>query len=753
MWSSPCRSIPQIIALDVEEMCVQGVRPKYSPHPVPCENRYIKNDIKANDNIYADSDAYKNSEADPNKARRSVSFGANEVFKIDSTEVPVSKQYKNGKLTAKDILVYGSGLGLRGSPPKDHGWVRDGARRTTAHGWLHGNGTSKGDTNNKMTTPQRQTLDKDTYQWQTWSALQDDEASEVQNTSPQAMYKITKSEFRRLQAQVRSVQGDITGDRYRPNSHGFKKINQKEGETIPVLYRSQLASSLKAFKKKTWSPLEGTEKLDDDGYYRCRPHNVETSGFVPNTVHREHTHKPRPKTACAQYVPIGERALSSRETLARTRPHSAIPQPMTQTNESLKRGEYDTLSPKIVYELADEDDETLNKSMCLYGDKNHFTSQSLKSSGRDSDYDSGLSRISASDMSDNENDEEPPIIKNSNIPDLKLRPEILDSFCLAQGLKDPRKFDFDAMRLEIPPYEFTSALPIELNRLDYREISQIEFDWRDQTKLRPPIKEDEKIIDRIVLLEKLQVETEEWERARRERIRNAIKQKRSDYKLSKGVRPISTKPKDRKCCPRCVQLSCVGDCPVKRATSNQCVHCFQKYCDGKCVNTNYEFHSRAEGTEEDAKSSRKPRPSSCNSCKRSNSNAKRINANRVILGRPKSGHATYSTGQRSVPSTKDLRPRPNTPIHADIEKELEKLDLDPNRGGTSRPNTAKSSVSNTGSKRPSGRALVVPHKSYFSQRRHSLTDLTKLEKAGQNGKKKRLKSAKKRPKTANAKCT
>lgn len=306
----------------------------------------------------------------------------------------------------------------------------------------------------------------------------------------------------------------------------------------------------------------------------------------------------------------------------------------------------------------------------------------------------------------------------------------------------------------IPTYEFSKVLSEDMSHLDLREIATAQGNkdnnWRDYTD-RKPTDEEAQIIDRLVELERLQVKTEEWEDARREKLFRMARLRDAKSKIGSTMRHQSAKLKERKCCADCLQLCCIGDCNVSGFKNHSlCRTCEDNHPPGSCSENIYTNRTRSErvSLEDDPpKQYPKPRPKSCHSCQRLTS-AKLINANNIILGRPKSSNLTFTRGQnnaRQPSKTASL-----TQITPEIEKELLKLGINPQSVikvdpplapvESERPSTACSTTTR-------GRAGLVPGKSYFSQRRTSLTDIAKSTK--------RVKSAvgnrtgrSRRPKTA-----
>lgn len=344
------------------------------------------------------------------------------------------------------------------------------------------------------------------------------------------------------------------------------------------------------------------------------------------------------------------------------------------------------------------------------------------------------------DIDTDEEDEEPKLEElqahRIAIPHLELRPEKFDSVYIPGLPKgDRRKYDFDAENVDIPLYEFASPLSETTRQLDLRDLCRRDRNWRDDPLLAKvePVDEGEALfVDRLMELHKLQLKTEENEDVKKERAKSARMRNNGSGVRSRvgSARVQSARQRERWCCPDCTQPACVGNCPTKEDVYPPCLICREKHCAGTCTENAYCAHTRLDRSDaglEKSKTRLQTRPRSCGHCQRRH-NAKLINANNLILGRPRSGHATFSRGQSSQKPT-DLRPKSagGALVSTELEKDFEKLGLEPvvddrKDSISQRPSTACSSSSRRSSYRLKGRAGVIPGKSYFSQRRNSLTD-------------------------------
>ena len=329
--------------------------------------------------------------------------------------------------------------------------------------------------------------------------------------------------------------------------------------------------------------------------------------------------------------------------------------------------------------------------------------------------------------SETDSDFEPVIIADVNIPELNLRPEKLDAIYVPEPKRGWRQFDFDMSNLDQPPYEFKNPFPDYLDDVDLKQMAKQKWNWRHHIKQKTgPRPEDlEGILDRLVELEKLQMDTVAWEQKR-------IAQMRKSASRRSG----SAKIKDRRCCSQCLQSTCCGDCPDKLVQSNTCDFCRQSLCTGTCKEMTYDQRMRQGRIEDERPITPKiPFPRACTTCQKRNP-SKFLNANNLILGQPRFNNATYSRGQ-CAHKVKDLRPKTATGFPVEVVREFEKLGLETTQ--PPRPNTAMSIT------RPRSRNSLYPGKSFNSQRKNSLTEVDKPSFI----RRRRSKSAKNiRPKTA-----
>lgn len=404
-------------------------------------------------------------------------------------------------------------------------------------------------------------------------------------------------------------------------------------------------------------------------------------------------------------------------------------QKRSETPTDVRPGNFDSLNPRVLSHLLSD-----NISPTSYGEipKNLIKPERNDSPQKPKDDDVSTSGIESTPTDDtsssddeDDSDYEPEVDENRLAPDLYLRPEKLDSLVLPDSAKGWRKFDFDADNVHFPIYAFANPLPDPFEDLDLRQIARLKWNWRDQTRHRTREKGVDDLLDRMVELERLQIETEDWEQKRTAQINKRVSKRAMSAKY----------PRDKRCCSKCLQPACTGDCPEKNVQSEVCELCRQPFCIKTCSDTKYDQRMRQSRSDDKMTVQRSANPKYCRSCQTKH-NAKFINANNIVLGRPKSCNTTYSRGQASN-KPKDYRPRSDTPVSIDLFQEFDKLGIDAQQ--PVRPTTAKI-------QRPRSRNSSFPSKSFYSQRRDSLTEADK-----NRFKKKVQKNSKvlvRRPKTA-----
>ncbi|XP_022340028.1 uncharacterized protein LOC111134855 isoform X5 [Crassostrea virginica] len=561
--------------------------------------------------------------------------------------------------------------------------------------------------------------------------------------------RLSKVEFKKLTDQVKDVSMNLR-NRFRTSAYQMfelpytvtkAKLYQQPSavENGSQIYRSQLAASLKAFKPKDWAPLDYREK--ETTFLRCRPIQQPAQPDRTRTLsvlkfNRSRSFLPTIRAP----TPPPSRCQTQRLRRPRSVPANAR---RCDTPCDVRPGPFDSLNPRVLSTLIGDSykPHTFGDRIPDDNEKEEDSDEKVKSEksrkSKEQDEDNSTSGIessqtedesSGSSSDDEDSDYEPEVDKNREVPDLILRPEKLDSFVVPDSSKGWRKYDFDAEHVDIPPYEFADPIPEPFNDLDLRQMARLKWNWRDHTRAKAKDNVD-LILDRLVELERLQLDTEEWENKRYAQVNR------------KSKRAASAKPviRDRRCCNRCLQPACAGDCPEKNVQFSVCECCRQTFCvSSQCKETKYEQRMRQPRIDEEKPQQMKPLPRACKSCQIKN-NAKLINANNLVLGRPKSGNATFARGQSSC-KPRDLRPRPDTPVSPDIVKDFEKLGLQAHQ-------PPKAATPTQRMQRPRSRNAIIPGKTFYSQRRDSISENEKETLT--NLKRKKMRSIRvRRPKTA-----
>ncbi|XP_060553511.1 uncharacterized protein LOC132714629 isoform X3 [Ruditapes philippinarum] len=575
--------------------------------------------------------------------------------------------------------------------------------------------------------------EKKTLQNIGWVSGATDEKKPDPLTKTDDFYTMTKVEFRRLQEQVKDVSMNLK-NRFRTSAyqyqnsdmygaHGEKLYQRPNPENPNQIYRSQLAASLKAFQQKQWPPL--THQELETSYIRCKPVQANNE---------------RPSTSCSMRGGQPARPLRPKSV-----PASSIRQKLatrSDTPSDVRPGKFDTLRPSLAAELMGPTERPASDYDGPADDKAPFVEELIAETKKyienddtstTSGIDSGASD-NESPSSDEDSDFEPEIDEDIVIPELNLRPEKLDAIYKPEPKRGWRQYDFDMSNIDIPPYEFQSPFPEDLEGLDLRQMAKLKWNWRHHVKSKAPRESDlEGVLDRLVEFEKLQADTIEWENKRAAQIKKALPRRNNSSKSLQSL----LKDKEKRCDSDCLQATCFGDCPEKIMTRPTCENCRQAYCTGTCKDLKYEQRMRQARMEEERPVTPKPPfPRACTSCQKRH-NAKFINANNLILGSQRLNNTTFSRGISSQ-KPRDMRPKTPNSLPKEVLKEFEKMNIDASL--PPRPNTTLAI------NRPRSRSSMFPGKSFNSQRKNSLTDLDKVGTV----KKKRTKSAVKgkRPKTA-----
>ncbi len=417
---------------------------------------------------------------------------------------------------------------------------------------------------------------------------------------------------------------------------------------------------------------------------------------------------------------------------------------------------YDCLTPEIIYQLSEG-----TRPESVYGERPESTVDINADSDSDASPDDGnnvkhtdVSSTSGigsdkdlnsdvEDTDDEENAPEPNLedIDMSKIPQINLRPEKIDSLHIPLPKGDRKKYDFDASFVEVPPYEFKSPISEQLQHFNFREASRSEKHWCVQAKYKPKSALELKLMDRLIEMERLQRKSEDIECGKRYRLQSARHRARSAVSRDTQRQTVKlVRDTSRKCTVDCVQMACVGDCPTKmEVESSLCLVCRKMNCVGNCSGDMYDPHSRSE-RDEVLDDKCRPKTAGVRPVRTAytpttpiRANGKTLNSANSILNRPKSGHSRGSVRLReSRPQTVG-----GTSSKSNLEDDFDKLGLE-----------SQDEEDKAAKPKFRGRASVVPGKSYFSQRRNSLTDIAREIKMRALTKKRTKSAKKKRPKTA-----
>ncbi|CAH1270604.1 FAM217A [Branchiostoma lanceolatum] len=537
-------------------------------------------------------------------------------------------------------------------------------------------------------------LDQNTLSWQAWTRKTSplDLDSDDDGFDP-SLYKITQETLRRLTEQVREVQLSI-GGRSRHGKQGSRGADQHRLARPPT----PSSLSMRAFR----TPTPNRPEVVPDAFDHV--HDAMMVVSPPFQTQDKSNRLPRP--ARSPYASRRRRPFRPPSSSWSSRPGSG--------HSSVYPGDYNEQIADLAIRATAGSNKPLRK-------------ESLVASSNDnsSDYDTDYSET------ERQRSEEATIPKD--IPDLQLKPDSVE-------LEDIERFfdDYDSddsKEGESDVFLFPDFLPKPFNEWDLQELALLSNkNWKDAVRVKPKGHYLD-IIERLMEFERLQLQTIQWEMEKSRPSSRAASRSGAGRDRSAAL----AKPKagqGKPCHPDCVQPMCAGNCIQKRVPSGRaCIHCRQRYCTGTCKEHGYDSHQRQPPREEDDRKgspSRLTRPKSCTPChSKQRSNASVINENNTVLGRPKSSNTTFSRGQSSAPS-KPIRE------HTYASSKSKSNDAQKHEKTAARPPT--------GRRTPGGRDKVMPGKSFSSQRRHSLTDLTATQardKQSTNGTTKR-----KRPKTA-----
>lgn len=273
-------------------------------------------------------------------------------------------------------------------------------------------------------------------------------------------------------------------------------------------------------------------------------------------------------------------------------------------------------------------------------------------------------------ISDQERGNEPPVLFQMQVPDLHLRPETQDGVVALGNSDEMTCIDFSADTIEPPPYEFKCPIPFPFDKLNIHLHAKDKHDWRHPIGVLGPADPSvSAMLDRLIEMERLQIETQEWE----------VRQLRLYRKRSVSC---SNRPPDRRSSNSCNPQPVVGDSSNKMAAADCCQKCHQALWTESWKEARNEQCLRQ--PREDARLSTAPLialpQKYCQSCRKGH-NMRVKNVNHVVLRRPKSACPTQSRGRLSR-KFRDFRPVSAANIVGYSQKSLEKNGLEPVSGVT-----------------------------------------------------------------------
>lgn len=299
-------------------------------------------------------------------------------------------------------------------------------------------------------------------------------------------------------------------------------------------------------------------------------------------------------------------------------------------------------------------EELVERSQVLNG--NGSSSSGVGSDGEVSD--AGLDNTSRDDI----DTESPPQLDKTHDPlaDLKLqlailnlRPEQIEPTEISER-REIKCFDFSAGNMKNPAYDFKCPVPFPLDSLDLRWHAAENSDWRvgcSGTESADP--GVGAMLDRLVQLERLQMETRECEDRRLRLMRK---------------RPVSrgNKARDRRGCNVCLQPGCTGGCSSKRLDETCCEKCHQTLCNGVCRAIKCDPRMR-----DDRRAAPNPAPTPPHCYKPGDKQPETSKLpGRTPLVRPKTAVAVVGRG-RSLSESRELRPI-SASVSGYLPKEAEK---------------------------------------------------------------------------------
>lgn len=541
-------------------------------------------------------------------------------------------------------------------------------------------------------------LDQGTLHWKTWRSFKEDVDSDLKDAE---MYKITQNTFRQLTKQVKDVNMQMSR---RYTGCGLKSYHSSNPSTSLVIHPSQLAASLPTHKPSI------QEYKDWD---TTQPH---PSVEVICTSMKQEERKQRPKSHDVR--------SPRRCVVPPRRPKSSLP-PSDRGKDN-----FDHLSSNIMGKLVGDANE--NQEPEFSGPFEIVAKGFYQQLSDSSDSEDGIdlnavtpphNPYSTTDLENLrwERFRQEKQYMEKKLLGVRLLPEVFNP--------EDSMFEYRTSNASSPELDpFPEALSEPFCYMDLLELSA-EEDWRKAVRKVPEELEEELIMDRLIEMERFQEETSKLER------KESLPSKKGPSVLEekKGWNSVAAKPterahndldqkhKSKNCSENCLSVACAGNCSVKlEVPPKGCRHCYQNYCKGQCTEYGYHLHVRRPRDS----LQKRPRPKSCHSCSKSGKKVlNTMNANNVILGRPRSAFSTFSSVQMTnvKPSkmactnesdgglvSQRLR---KLQLKAPMEKE--KVNSTPSNGLA--PRRVKSARHLT------GRDALLSGKSYHSQRKNSIT--------------------------------
>ncbi|XP_072013435.1 uncharacterized protein [Amphiura filiformis] len=572
-------------------------------------------------------------------------------------------------------------------------------------------------------------LDKSTLHWKSWSSYKSD-CEQAETDADLSLYRLTTDTFRRLSQQLKDVDQQFSG---RYHNSGFKSYYVVDDKTVvPALRRSQLAASLPSHPPSICSPtpheavsFEPSEDLQCTTFRSVQRKKRPQSSFV-RSFRPKIKRPPRPKSSAAILGRDDSSSCSSSST----------------KDEDARKNDFDHITPEVIEKLAKGEDKDFRESQPGPFD---IVNEAEKPKAAESEDEHSCDDGEVGDDEDYTDDEGNLVKRKSHRNETVDHDD--DVFVDESGyrIREPPDFDLSPEDLDVDDssgqFSYNSSnmrrrkqdmihepLSHPFCHMDLLGLSEFK-NWKKELKKVPEGLEED-LMDRMIELAKLQANTAHWERCQGK----GSSRPPSSLQVKKGwnadaaipterMHSALSKPKQSKnCLEDCTQLACAGDC--KNKNGKKCPYCKQTFCNGACVEYDYHLFIRTPRDDDDVMPTR---PKSCKGCCSSTSSKynhvkSTLNANSVVLGRPKSAFATFSSAKHQVGKPKALTVS-QTAGAEQVSSDLARLGLkapsEKQENGVKlkeRPHTAKARV------RLKGRDAILPGKSFQSQRRNSLTD-------------------------------